>query len=93
MMPYRALRRVALRFDLGAKSHGEHNWRKGHKDPEFRKQCFNHVIEHLFKYATEGNVLDQNLDPAAWGILALIEFEELDGETSNAFQPNAMNDV
>ena len=75
LIPLEGLRRLAERYGLGARNHGENNWKKGLHDPQFIEQCFNHMIEHAYLYKLSGNATDDNLAAVAWGAFALMEIE------------------
>src|ERR1700719_4656443 len=75
LIPREGLRRVAERYTMGAEKHGENNWRKGVRDPEFIQQCKNHLIDHMWLYLQQGNINDDNLAAVAWGAFALMEIE------------------
>lgn len=51
LIPMEALQALAVRFGLGAKTHGDRNYEKGFADPEFVRDRFNHLIEHAYKAA------------------------------------------
>jgi hypothetical protein len=69
------MRRLAERFALGAKLHGDTNWQKGWDDPEYVCDRLNHTIEHLLKYAS-GDRSEDHLAAVLWGGSALTWFEE-----------------
>ncbi len=58
MIPFVVLRAVAQRFDLGAKKYDAHNWKRGSKDPEFMRDRFNHMFEHMMKFKEGGDAED-----------------------------------
>lgn len=81
LIPYMPLRRLALRYTLGAEKYGEYNWQKGLPFDD----TFNHVINHLYQlreryysYLRQGgphpNDFDDDLSAAAWGCFALMFF-------------------
>ena len=66
-----ALRRLAMTCANGARKYGDHNWRKGMPF----SALLNHILEHLTLYLAGENGED-HLAHAAWGLFALMEFEE-----------------
>lgn len=70
------LRRLAERYALGAKKHGDYNWCKAGDDPEFQRARLNHLVKHVALYLLEGNSKDDNLAAIAWGAFALMHYEE-----------------
>ena len=65
------LRRLAMTYAEGAKKYDDHNWRKGMPF----SVLLNHVMEHLTLYSAGENGTD-HLAHAAWGLFAMMEFEE-----------------
>ena len=65
------LRRLAMTYAEGAKKYDDHNWRKGMPF----SSLLNHVLEHITLYLAGENGTD-HLAHAAWGLFALMEFEE-----------------
>ena len=72
------LRRLAERYALGAKKHGDLNWcLAGDKDDKaFMRARLNHLIRHVADYLLEGNSHDDNLAAIAWAAFALMHYEE-----------------
>jgi len=64
------LRRLALRYALGAAKHGARNWERGQK----ASVVINHMLKHLMCYLA-GNRDDDHLAAVAWGAFALMHFE------------------
>lgn len=58
LIPLEALLAMANRFAYGAARHGEHNWRKGATDPDFRRDRGNHAVEHIFNYLNNRTTYD-----------------------------------
>lgn len=79
LIPWAGLRRLALRYGMGAKKYGEFNWQKGLEDKEFVNQFKAHLIEHVWAFLRDGCTLDDNLAAIAWGAFALMEVEERHG--------------
>lgn len=68
-----AIRRVAQRFGLGAKTHGEHNFRDGEMPASvITKHMFHHLVDWMHGNKPE----DDHLAAIAWGILVLMEWED-----------------
>lgn len=76
LIPTGALRRLALRYGMGAQKYGEWNWQKGLPFSD----TYNHIIEHLEKFKlmlmSGSNMTDDDLAGAAWGIFALMVFQD-----------------
>jgi hypothetical protein len=67
--PHRAMLAVANITFLGAKSHGDDNWKKGSINDHVEK-----CLTHLFAYLA-GDRSDDHLGHAAWRALAAKEIE------------------
>jgi hypothetical protein len=74
LIPPAGIERIAARFELGVKSHGENNWRKG--GPDFVKASVNHMVAHVMDYLENGNDTDDNLGAIGWAVCALAHFEK-----------------
>lgn len=75
------LRRLAETYASGAKKYNDHNWRKGQPFSD----VLNHAIAHLYKYLY-GDCSEDHLAHAAWGLFALMEFEETRPELNDLYQ-------
>lgn len=73
LIPKEAIDALARRLALGARNHGENNWRCG--GPEFRKATLNHLVKHLLKYIERGNADDANTDAIICNAAFLCYFE------------------
>jgi hypothetical protein len=75
LIPPEFLRRLALRYTLGAKKYEVDNWKKGQPT----EVVLNHMLKHLYHYIQcwkEGAVCgDDDLAAIAWGCAALCYFE------------------
>jgi hypothetical protein len=58
LVPQRALECIARRFELGIKTHGERNYRKGAQDSVFLVDRINHLIEHTLQFAEHRRTSD-----------------------------------
>lgn len=65
------LRRLALRYEAGARQKGERNWEGGF--PVSR--CVDSALRHLTDYLT-GDRTEDHLAAVAWQMFAAMEFEE-----------------
>lgn len=65
------LRRLAETYAEGAKKHGDNNWLKGFPASD----TLNHVLAHLNMWKT-GDASEDHLAHAAWGLFAIMHFEE-----------------
>jgi hypothetical protein len=77
LIPEGPLRRLALRYTMGAQKYGEWNWQKGLP----LSDTFNHIVEHLLSARADlmkGHALtvDDDLAGAAWGIFTLMFFQD-----------------
>jgi len=75
LIPACAIRRYAERAALGAKLHGDDNWKKGAGDPAYQRDRLNHLVEHLLRYI-DGDRSEDHLGAVLWGAGALTWFEE-----------------
>jgi hypothetical protein len=73
LIPKVATDAIARRLALGAKTHGENNWRRG--GVEFRKASINHLMRHLLDYIEHGNANDNNTDAIICNAAFLCHFE------------------
>lgn len=65
------LRRLAETYAEGAKKYSDHNWLKG-----FPSSCIlNHLMKHVDQWRM-GDKSEDHLAHAAWGLFALMHFEE-----------------
>lgn len=72
----KALKRLAATYADGAIRFNDHNWRKGIP----YSNIFNHLVNHIYAWmlgedGPDGNPED-HLAHAAWGLFALMEYEE-----------------
>lgn len=65
------LRRLALRYELGAKKYAERNWEKGLPI----SNCLNSMLRHTIEYMMGMNNED-HLAAVAWNAFAIMEFEK-----------------
>lgn len=78
LIPPLALRRLAERYAMGAKTHGDRNWEAGFPEGV----VMNHLLTHIELYRA-GDRSDDHLAAAAWGLFAEMHFEEIEkGEES-----------
>lgn len=71
LLPTRAIRRLAVHFENGAKKYGDNNWLKGMPLRRFAESA----LRHMFK-ALEGQKDEDHWIAAAWNILAIVEYKE-----------------
>lgn len=69
------LERLARRYALGAELHGDRNWEGGMPVSDL----LNHVMYHQNLYLA-GDKSDDHLGAMAWGLFAIMHFEELSPE-------------
>ena len=72
-IPYAGIRRLALRYDLGAAKYVRDNWKKSLNDPKWVEQLRDHMADHMFKYFNHIEPDDDHLAAIAWGAFALME--------------------
>lgn len=78
-LPRIFLERSAKRWELGLKSHGEFNYRKGFTDKQFIVDRINHIQMHFMMFLApqnEAEFNDDNLAAMAWGIAFLMELQK-----------------
>ncbi len=73
LIPKEAVAALGRRLALGAKNHGENNWRVG--GIEFRRATINHLMKHLLDYIEHGNTDDSNTDAIICNAAFLCHFE------------------
>jgi hypothetical protein len=66
------LRRTAERMALGAATHGERNYLRGRRDPEFVRDRVNHLVAHVLKFAA-GHTDDDHFSAACANLNMLAE--------------------
>jgi hypothetical protein len=86
LIPKAAMDALARRLALGAKGHGENNWRGG--GPGFRKATIAHLMKHLVNYMENGNADDANTDAIICNAAFLCHFE-----CEYPFNPREMHPV
>lgn len=64
---------IAKVLSTGAEKYGEFNWQNGQE--RFAKDCINHVIEHVYRWA-HGDRSEAHLMHAACGLMFLNHFNE-----------------
>lgn len=75
LIPLWALKRIAARFQLGARKYGVDNWQKGLQDRDFILDRINHAIEHLYilrDHVQGGAIASPSDDDAAAVVLNAI---------------------
>ena len=70
------LRRLAETYAYGAQKYADNNWRKGMPF----SVLMNHLIAHIYAYLEGDDNEEDHLAHAAWGLFALMEFEEMKPE-------------
>ena len=70
LIPPVALRRLALRYEGGAITHGDRNWEKGMS----AGRCYDSVFRHMNQWAA-GDLDEDHLAAAMWNIAALMYHE------------------
>ncbi len=73
LIPAEAIAALARRMGMGARIHGENNWRGGGE--EFRKATINHLMKHLLDYSEHGNAHDENTAAIICNAAFLCHFE------------------
>lgn len=82
------LRRLAAVYDYGAKKYSDNNWRAGIP----YSVMVNHLLVHIYDwvaragrggYAEDGS--EDDLAHAAWGLLALMEYEQTHPECNDLY--------
>lgn len=86
LLPWRAIRQVALQCEAGAKKYGERNVDKGIP----QKSLIDSAFRHLMKYWT-GEKDEDHLRAAAWNILWALEQRET--HPSLAYIPGQEDDL
>lgn len=76
LIPAVALLAIAKRFGYGAERHGERNYEKGHSDPAFVRDRYNHLIEHAIK-AASGDTSEDHLGAVLCNAAILLRLQEL----------------
>jgi hypothetical protein len=72
LLPPRAITRLAVRFEEGAKKYSDRDWEKGIQFSSLTSSA----LRHMFKYL-KGDKDEDHLIAVAWNILAIAEQEEL----------------
>lgn len=67
LLPKEAIHALALRFEFGAKQHGDDNWKKGIPN----KSLYDSALRHLFQ-ALNGEKDEDHLAACMWNVSALI---------------------
>jgi len=91
LIPYKPLRRVALRYAHGCVKYGERNWESG--DPvHWSKDCMDRALEHLSRY-NSGDRTEDHMAAAVWNLFAVMHFEEELPQCPTTEQTKTASDV
>lgn len=71
LLPTRAIRRLAVHYENGAKKYGDDNWLKGMP----MRRMAESAMRHVFK-AVEGQTDEDHFIAAAWNLLGIVEYQE-----------------
>lgn len=71
LIPPCSIRRLAQRSELGAKEHGDNNWKKGVPNYSLFDSAFRHLMQ-----AMNGEKDEDHLAACAWNVFALMWNEE-----------------
>lgn len=71
LLPARALKRLAVHFELGAQKYGDRNWEKGQPLSRYVDSALRHLFSHL-----RGERDEDHSAAAAWNLLCLMDSEE-----------------
>jgi hypothetical protein len=85
LLPFYALRRLAIHFEKGAEKYDAHNWRKGIPLSNY----FDSALRHASEYR-EGKTDEDHAIAAAWNMLCLVETEHM---ISEGTLPKELNDL
>ena len=84
LVPREGIRRIALRYALGAKKHGEGNWKLSVQNEENAREfciaAYNHMLEHAQKMANGEDPEDDHLGAIGWAVTVLAHCEEKFGK-------------
>lgn len=72
LLPFIALRRLALHYEHGSEKYGDHNWRKGQPLSRYFSSAMRHMIRWMLGWKDE-----DHLAAAVWNLCAIIETEEM----------------
>src|SRR5258705_673963 len=79
------MRRLAETYGEGAIKYGDNNWKHGIPN----SNLLNHTIAHLHSWSS-GDRTEDHLAHAAWGLFAIMEFEERPIQLTDPFPKNEM---
>ena len=71
LLPWEALERISIHYQLGAKKYGRNNWKKGMPSERY----VDSAVRHLYK-ALKGFRDEDHLAAAAWNVMAAIWNDE-----------------
>lgn len=88
LMPFAALREIALVYGMGARKYDDDNWRKGYA----WRLSLGAMMRHIDQFAV-GEIYDEesglhHLAHAAWHCLCLITFQQFDLGTNDIWEHN-----
>ena len=75
LIPYRPLKRLALRYEEGGIQHGDNNWKNGQPSERICAA----IIRHTYQWM-DGERDEDHLAAAAWNLFALMYFEDKDDD-------------
>lgn len=71
LLPPKALLRLAVHFEDGAKKYAERNWEHGMPPERFIDSGLRHLLKHM-----DGRTDEPHLVAACWNLLCAIEYDE-----------------
>lgn len=72
LLPFIALRRLAVHYENGSKKYGDNNWRKGQPLSRYYGSAMRHMVKWMLGWTDE-----DHLAAAMWNIASIIETEEM----------------
>lgn len=75
LLPPKALLRLAVHFEDGARKYGDRNWENGMPKERFVDSGFRHLLKYM-----DGQTDEPHLVAAIWNLIGLLEYEEREKE-------------
>ncbi len=72
LLPFLALQKIAVHFELGGLHYGDRNWEKGQPLMGYFDSALRHIAQHV-----EGKRDEPHIVAAAWNLLCAIQTEEM----------------
>jgi len=85
LLPFRALRKLAVHFEKGSLKYGDRNWEKGQPLSRYMDSALRHSASVM-----EGRTDEPHLESAVWNLICLLDTRE---RINEGILPKELNDL